>query len=88
MKDKVKKVINTLLDKFRNKDIPEVVAYSMFPIPNIPSAKWSLLNRTLMFLAGTQDGRGFRQWKEANRYVLKGSKAFHILVPYIKKVED
>ena len=27
------------------------------------------------------------QWQEANRYVKRGSKAFHILVPYIKKVE-
>jgi hypothetical protein len=41
-----------------------------------------------MFLSGTQDGRGFRQWNQVNRYVKKGSKAFHILVPYIKKTED
>lgn len=34
-----------------------------------------------MFLAGTADARGFRQWKEAGRYPVKGSKAFHILVP-------
>jgi len=39
-----------------------------------------------MFLAGTQDARGFRQWNETNRYVKKGSKALYILVPFIKKV--
>jgi antirestriction protein ArdC len=85
---KVKEVLNTIIDKFKSGDIPQAVAYSMFPIPDIPSAKWSILNRTLMFLSGTQDARGFRQWNDVNRYVKKGSKAFYILVPHIKKVED
>ena len=60
----------------------------MFPIPNVPAHKWSLLNRTLMFIAGTQDARGFRQWNSAGRKVKKGTKAFYILAPYIKKEED
>jgi hypothetical protein len=34
------------------------------------------------------DSRGIRQWNRVNRYVKKESKAFYILVPYIKKVED
>lgn len=88
MNAKVKEVLGSILERFRNNDIPEAIAYSMFPIPNIPSAKWSLLNRMLMFLAGTQDARGFRQWNHVNRYVKKGAKAFHIFVPYIKTVED
>lgn len=88
MNDKVKQVLNTILDRFKDGDIPQSVAYSMFPIPDIPSAKWSIMNRTVMFLAGTQDARGFRMWQAANRYVKKGSKAFHILVPNIKKTED
>jgi hypothetical protein len=88
MNEKVSKVLNTIIEKFENNDIPEAIAYSMFPIPNIPSSKWSLLNRLTMFLAGTQDARGFKQWQEVNRCVKKGSKAFHILVPRIKKVED
>jgi len=88
MKDKVKQVLGTILEKFKSGDIPEAVAYSMFPVADIPSSKWSILNRTLMFLSGTQDGRGFRQWNEVNRYVKKGSKAFYILVPFIKKTED
>lgn len=88
MNENVRKVLNTIIEKFENNDIPAAIAYSMFPIPNIPSSKWSLLNRLTMFLAGTQDARGFKQWQEVNRYVKKGSKAFHILVPRIKKVED
>ena len=88
MNDRVKQVLNTILEKFNSGDVPEVVAYSMFPIPDIPSAKWSLLNRTLMFIAGTADGRGYKQWLKVNRYVKKGSKALYILVPYIKKEEN
>jgi len=88
MNTRVKEVLTTILDKFKSGDIPEAVAYSMFPIPNIPSAKWSLLNRIVMFLSGTHDARGIRQWNRENRYVTKGSKAFYILVPNIKKTED
>ena len=88
MNTNVKQVLTGILDRFKNEDIPKAVAYSMFPIPDIPSAKWSMLNRTLMFLAGTQDGRGYRQWQKVNRHVKKGAKAFHILVPCIYKKED
>jgi hypothetical protein len=34
-----------------------------------------------VFIAGTEDARGFKQWKEVNRYVKKGAKAFVILAP-------
>jgi antirestriction protein ArdC len=88
MNAKVKQVLSNILDRFKNNDIPEAVAYSMFPIPNIPSARWSLLNRMTMLFSGTRDGRGFKQWLEARRYVRKGSKAFYILVPLIKKTTD
>jgi len=38
-----------------------------------------------MILSGTADARGYRQWKEANRYVKNGAKAIYILVPRIVK---
>ena len=88
MNDRVKSVLNSILQKFETGDIPEAIAYSMFPFPEVPSARWSLLNRTLMFMSGTMDARGIRQWNKVNRFVNKGSKCLFILVPYIKKVED
>jgi len=88
MNNRVKEVLSIILEKFKSGDIPEAVAYSLFPMPNIPSAKWSILNRILMFLSGTHDARGIRQWNRENRYVKKGSKAFYILVPHIKKTRD
>ena len=60
----------------------------MFPGSNIPSAKWSLLNRAIMYCHNTDDGRGFRQWQDTKRHVVKGAKCFHILVPFLKKEED
>jgi hypothetical protein len=88
MKPKVRNTLNKIIERFKSGDIPEAVAYSMFPFPDVPSSRWSLTNRTLMFLNGTMDGRGYQQWQQANRYVKKGSKAFYILVPYLKQVED
>ena len=88
MNDKVKQTLQTILDQFKSGDVQEAVALSMFPIPNLPCSKWSLLNRTLVFLSGTMDARGYKQWQQVNRYVKKGSKAIYILVPFIKKVDD
>jgi len=88
MNDKVKQVLGVIIDKFESGEIPEAVALASYPIPDIPSSKWSFTNRTLMFLSGTGDARGFRQWNDVNRYVRKGSKAFHILVQCFKKVKD
>ena len=88
MNDRVKQVLNVIVDKFKSGEIPEAVALASFPIPDIPSSKWSFTNRTLMFLAGTGDARGFRQWTMANRWVKKGAKAIYILVPCLKKEVD
>ncbi len=86
MIEKVRLALQSILARFDSGDIPEAIAYSTFPIPNIPAAKWSLLNRILMLIAGTRDARGFRQWMEVGRHVKKGSKAFTILAPrFVKK---
>ena len=88
MNDKIKQVLDTILEKFKNGDIPEAVAYTVYPMADdIPSANWSILNRLLMVVAGSSDARGYKQWLSAKRHVRKGSKCFHILVPYMKKIE-
>jgi len=55
---------------------------------NSPCRKWSPSNRFLTALAGTGDARGYRQWQEVGRHVIKGRKAFFILVPSIRKVKN
>ena len=88
MNSKIKSVLDGILEKFRTGDIPEAVALASFPAADIPSGRWSFTNRLLMFLSGTFDARGFRQWKEVDRRVKKGAKAIHILVPCFKKEVD
>jgi antirestriction protein ArdC len=85
MNAKVKQALESIVQRFKEGDIPEAIAYSMFPIPNIPASRWSLLNRTLMAFANTSDARGFNQWKQAKRYVKKGSQSFTILAPRFAK---
>ncbi len=87
--DKVSAVLADLLDRFSSPDFPQAVAYACFPIAaEIPAATWSLGNRVLMLLAGTDDARGFQQWKDAGRFVKKGSHAFSILIPRLAKKEN
>ncbi len=88
MTKKIKQTLKNILDCFESGNLPKAITYSVFPPANIPSANWSLLNRILVFLSGTQDARGFRQWKEAKRYVKKGAKAIYILVPRIVRHEN
>ena len=79
----VNEVLKSILNRFESGDLPEAIAYSTFPALDIPLAGWSLLNRTLVYVAGTSDARGFRQWQAVNRRVRKGAKAIYILVPRI-----
>jgi antirestriction protein ArdC len=90
MNTKVKQAPESIIQRFKEGDIPKAIAYSIFPIPNIPTSKWSLLNWTLMFISGTSDARGFKQWKEVGRHVKKGSKSITILAPRFakKQTED
>ena len=88
MQDRVRQALSVIVEKFKSGEIPEAVAMATFPAANVPSGKWSFLNRTLMFLSGTGDARGFRQWHAVKRKVKKGAKAIHILVPCFRKEID
>ena len=88
MNENVQKALQTILERFRSGDIPKAIAFSLFPIQEIPSAKWSLMNRLLMFMAHTRDARGIGQWNRIGRKVKKGSKAIYILVPLFVQEKD
>jgi len=86
LNERAKEQLDRLVDAFRTGQIGEVVRRTVIPMPDVPCAKWSLCNRVLVSLAGTDDARGFRQWKDAGRHVKKGSKAVYILFPNYKKI--
>ena len=88
MNNKVKAVLDTILDQFQNGNIPELVALSTYPVSILPMNNWSLLNQLLCYITGLTDFRGYKQWEEVKRHVKKGEKATHILVPWIKKEHD
>jgi hypothetical protein len=85
MAQNVRETLNSILEAFETGNIPEAIAFSMFPFPDLPSSNWSVLNRITIFLSGTADARGFRQWNDAGRHVKRGAKAIHILVPRMIK---
>ena len=85
---RIKEAMDLLLKIF-DEDNLEKVAHAVFRgSGNIPSDKWSFFNRIVMFMHDTEDARGFKQWHEAGRHVMKGSKAFYILGPVFKKIKD
>ncbi|WP_243113651.1 ArdC-like ssDNA-binding domain-containing protein [Desulfofundulus salinus] len=86
--EKARETLNRLLEMFRTGDLPHAVARTVIRAKagyERPSDRWSLGNRLLMYLAGTEDARGFKQWEEAGRHVKKGARAFYILAPCTKK---
>ncbi len=90
MNERMRSVLQGILEQFQSGDVPMAIIKAMYPFAHIPSEKWSLTNRLLMVIAGTIDARGYQQWKSAARYVMKGTKALYIVVPYIthKEIDD
>ena len=87
--DKALVELRKLLDLFESGDVPEAVAKVLLPARDVPCAKWSLGNRLLCLMVGTDDARGYRQWEEAGRHVKKGARCFRILAPrFVKKTKD
>ena len=82
---KVRETLSKIVELFQSGNVPEAISIATFPRFDVPSNAWSMTNRIIMALNGTSDARGFKQWSECSRYVKKGSKAFHILAPWLAK---
>ena len=86
MDERVRNTLDALVKKLiEDEQLPGVLKKRMFLDEEIPAFRWSLSNQLIMLCAGTADARGYRQWQQAGRHVKKGAKAFHILVPIVKK---
>lgn len=87
MNEKAKATIQKLIDLFESGTVVKAVALHAIPYQDSgkPMDKWSLCNRLLCYLSGTADARGFRQWQQVDRHVVKGAKAIHILGPILIK---
>ena len=75
-----------VLSVWESGKLPALIAESVLASKtHAPCASWSLSNRILMFAQGSADARGYKQWQEAGRQVIKGSKAISILGPVFAK---
>jgi hypothetical protein len=85
-RDKAYIELEKVVTLFSSRELPDICLKALIKAPQKPSSKWSFGNQLLMFLAGTEDARGYRQWGDVGRFVRKGSKAFYILGPvFVKK---
>lgn len=86
---KAQECLQRIVELFKKGNVPKALAVATIPPQtDIPSAKWSVSNRVLQFLADTSDARGFRQWQKASRKVKKGAKAFCILGPKSRTIKE
>jgi antirestriction protein ArdC len=88
MNEKVRKVMDRLLASFESGDIPEALSIAVLPKLDVPCAHWSFTNRILVWLSGSSDLRGYRQWAVVGRNVKKSSKATYILAPSFRKKRE
>lgn len=90
-KELYQEAVDSLLQMFESGQMPEAVAFNIIRkqkgVVYKPSDKWSLGNQILQMLQHTDDARGYKQWKEVGRTVIKGRKAIHILAPMTFKVK-
>lgn len=83
--------VDNLLQMFETGQMPEAVAFNIIRkqkgVVYKPSDRWSIGNKILQMIQGTEDARGYKQWKDVGRTVIKGRKAIHILAPMTFKVK-
>ena len=85
--------INKIIEIFESGQIPDAIAHSTIPMPDIPSAKWKgMRNRILLYIetvlqGKSMDARTFKQWKEVGRYPTAGT-SFYLWRPNIVKQKD
>jgi len=86
--EKATEALKRILDAFESGTVPAALARVVIPPRDVPCARWSLSNRLLTFLSGTDDARGFRQWREVGRFVRPGARALYILGPILVRKRD
>jgi hypothetical protein len=86
--EKIKESLGNVVEAFKKGDVPQAIKIVMFPRSEMPSNKWSLCNKLIMYFNGTEDARGLRQWNKEGRWIKKGSKAFYILGPKMVNVKE
>jgi hypothetical protein len=91
--ENAQQIVKQLLDRFQSGDIAPLIEIATLKLTtdnSLPASRWSLCNQLLAYIqTGELDCRGFRQWEQVKRHVVKGAHAAYILGPVqIKTHED
>jgi hypothetical protein len=87
--ERARETLNKLLEMFESGNMPAAIKRTLInakPGFERPNDKWSLGDRLLVLLSGTEDARGFKQRQGANWHVRRGAKVIYILALSNKKV--
>jgi hypothetical protein len=79
--EKFKEQIDKILNQFLEGSIVESISRGYLKSYNIPSDQWSTLNKILMLVSGTTDGRTLEAWNSVGRKIKAGTKSFRIVAP-------
>jgi hypothetical protein len=87
---KAERVAQQIMAAFDAGNLPKALSQVFIHrLDNVPCRSWSFANQMITaWFGGTSDARGFKQWQQVGRSVVKGTKAFHILAPCTKKVGE
>jgi hypothetical protein len=88
---KAQTALDRVVERFKSGDLSPLVAVAMLRRdPPLPWDTWSYANRVCTYVqsSGSSDLRGWAQWKEAGRYVRKGSKAAYLIIPRTRTDEN
>lgn len=87
---KAQSALNKVVACFQGGDLsPLVEIVRLRREYDIPADKWTFSNQVLAYIqTGSLDCRGYKQWQQVGRHVMRGSKAAYILGPCTYKIED
>lgn len=93
LSDKAQESLNKVIAAFQSGDlspVTRIIKIRRHPDDRMPAHAWSLGNQLIAFIqsGGVLDCRGFRQWEQVGRKVIKGGRAVYIVSPRTIKVED
>lgn len=93
LSEKAQAAVDGVIRRFETGDLSPIVNYIRIKRAvgdtGLPSDSWSFGNQILAFLStGSEDARGFNQWKAVGRKVKKGARAGYIFIPCSRTVED
>ena len=90
--DMFQATVDALFEVFQTQNFPESLSYTIIRKNEadtpVPFDSYSLMNKLIaIFVGGTYDCRGYKQWQQVGRHVKKGAKSFKIIAPLMRKTK-